>query len=251
MTDAVKRIAMWSGPRNISTAMMRSFENRSDTIVWDEPFYAAYLEMTGLEHPMRDAVIAEGETDWRAVIDRVTGPVPDGTRVFYQKHMTHHMLPGIDRSWLSGVVNCFLIRAPESVLASYAAKRADVTLRDIGFVEQAEIFDAIADETGTAPPVIDADDVLADPPGMISALCERCAIPFTEDMLNWPSGRRDSDGVWAAHWYGTVEQSTGFAAPAARPPVVLDDALQSIADQAHPYYDRLHRSRLRPGHGSK
>lgn len=251
MTVGVTRIAMWSGPRNISTAMMRSFENRPDAIVWDEPFYAAYLDMTGLDHPMREAVIADGETEWRKVVDRITGPVPDGTRLFYQKHMTHHMLPEIDRSWLSSVVNCFLIRTPESVLASYAAKRSDVTLRDIGFVEQAELFDAIADETGTAPPVIDADDVLADPRGMLSALCERCAIPFTDDMLSWPEGRRDSDGVWATHWYGAVERSTGFAPPVTRPPVVLGDALRSIADQARPYYDRLHQSRLTPENDSK
>ena len=242
MSDVV-RIAMWSGPRNISTAMMRAFENRADTAVWDEPFYAAYLAMTGIDHPMREEVIAAGPADWREVVARLVGPVPDGVRVFYHKHMTHHMIPAIDRTWIDRVTSCFLIRAPEQVLASYAKKREQVTLADIGFVAQAEIFDRVADRLGTAPPVIDAEDVLRDPRGTLSGLCAACAIPFDEAMLAWPAGRRASDGVWAAHWYATVERSTGFA-PYRPREVTLAPRLAAIAEEAREYYERLRPYRL-------
>lgn len=245
MTRDIKRIAMWSGPRNISTAMMRAFENRPDTIVWDEPFYAAYLQETGLDHPMRGEVIAAGERDWRAVADRIVALQPADANVFYQKHMTHHMVPGFDRDWLSEVTNCFLIRSPEAVLASYSAKRADVTLRDIGFVEQAEIFDQVSDRLGAPPPVLDADDVLNDPRGILTALCEFCDIQFHEGMLQWPPGRRSSDGIWAAHWYGAVEQSTGFARPRPKGPAILNDRLKPIADKARIHYEKLHRFRMK------
>jgi hypothetical protein len=240
--DAV-RIAMWSGPRNISTAMMRAFGNRPDTAVWDEPFYAAYLHMTGIDHPMRAEVIAAGPADWRDVVARLVGPVPDGARVFYQKHMTHHMIPAIDRAWIDRVASCFLIRAPEQVLASYTAKREEVTLADIGLAQQAGIFDRVADRLGTAPPVIDAEDVLRDPRGTLSALCAACAIPFDEAMLAWPAGRRPSDGVWAAHWYAAVERSTGFA-PYRPREVALAPQLAAIAEEARGYYERLRPYRI-------
>ena len=242
MSDVV-RIAMWSGPRNISTAMMRAFENRADTAVWDEPFYAAYLAMTGIDHPMREEVIAAGPADWREVVARLTGPAPGGARVFYHKHMTHHMIEGIDRAWIDRVTSCFLIRAPEQVLASYAKKREQVTLADIGFVAQAEIFDRVAGRLGTAPPVIDAEDVLRDPRGILSGLCAACAIPFDEAMLAWPAGQRASDGVWAAHWYATVERSTGFA-PYRPREVTLAPRLAAIAEEAREYYERLRPYRL-------
>lgn len=243
MSDGVVRIAMWSGPRNISTAMMRAFENRPDTVVWDEPFYAAYLAMTGLDHPMRDEVIAAGPADWRDVVAGLVAPLPGPESVFYQKHMTHHMIPGIDRGWIDRVVSCFLIRDPREVLASYAAKRETVTLADIGFVQQAEIFDAVAERLGAAPPVIDAADVLRDPRAALGALCAACAIPFDDAMLSWPPGRRASDGVWAEHWYAAVERSTGFR-PWRPREVVLDDALAPIAEAARPYYERLRAHRI-------
>ena len=237
------RIAMWSGPRNISTAMMRSFENRGDTAVWDEPFYAAYLNTTGREHPLRYQVIAAGETDWRLVVDAVIGPIPDKKQIFYQKHMTHHMIPGVDRSWLAQVTNCFLIRRPENVLASYTAKHADVTLTDIGFVQQAELFKQVSDALGAPPPVIDAADVLIDPKGTLTRLCAALGITFRENMLSWPAGLRNSDGVWAAHWYGAVEKSTAFAPP--NPDIRdLPPELTSIADAARPHYEELSAHRL-------
>jgi hypothetical protein len=236
-------IAMWSGPRNISTAMMYSFGNRPDCFVWDEPFYGFALATGGRDHPMRDEIIAAGEPDWNRLVAKCLGPPPGGKRVFYQKHMTHHMLPGFERSWISGLTNAFLIRSPERVLASYAKKWSDVSLGAIGFVEQAEMFELVADRIGRAPPVIDADDILTQPRAMIEKLCAACGIAFDEAMLSWPSGPKPFDGVWAPHWYNAVWQSTGFERPA-QPPARLHGGLRAIADAAQPYYERLSRYRL-------
>jgi Sulfotransferase domain len=241
----VVRIAMWSGPRNISTAMMRAFGARADCAVSDEPFYAAYLAATGLIHPMRDEVIASQPTDWREVASALTGPSPEGKPVWYQKHMTHHMLPEFGREWCDKVVNAFLIRAPEAVLASYSKKRADFGLEEIGLPAQVELFDRAADRLGAAPPVIESQDLLADPRGVMTALCEACGIPFDPAMLSWESGRRATDGVWAPAWYEAVERSTGFAEPSPEVSLAeLPDALKAVALAARPYYDRLARHRL-------
>jgi len=236
------RIAMWSGPRNISTAMMRSFENRPDTQVVDEPFYAAYLAATGLDHPMRDDVLASQPRDWRAVVSSLGAF--DGS-VIYEKHMAHHMLPDFRLDWIADCRNAFLIRNPAEVLASYAAKRAEVSLEDIGVARQHEIFDREAQRLGFAPPVVLGADVLNNPRGMLAALCAAFDIPFREEMLAWPAGSRESDGVWAPAWYDSVERSTGFEAPQkpAYPPLPGD--LLAIADQARPHYEALERHRLR------
>ena len=239
------RIAMWSGPRNISTAMMRAVENRPDACVIDEPFYAVYLDRTGVDHPMRAESLASQPTNWRLVVREVLGPLSEGRTVFYQKHMTHHMVEGVGLDWMAQCRNAFLIRSPERVLASYAAKRPDVVLEDIGFVRQAELFDLEADRLGMAPPVIDADDVLADPPRVLTALCAALGIPFKTAMLRWPPGPRATDGVWAPVWYGAVERSTGFSPPVQASPV-LDARLARIADAARPCYEQLARYRLAP-----
>jgi hypothetical protein len=236
-------IAMWSGPRNISTAMMYSFGNRPDCFAWDEPFYAFSLKNHGNDHPMRDEIIAHHESDWDTLVKTCLARPPEGKSVFYQKHMTHHMLKGFDRGWILPLTNAFLIRRPERVLASYTRKWADVSLRDIGFVEQAEIFDLVADRLGRAPAVIDADDVLADPRRTLGRLCAACAIPFDDHMLSWPKGPKSFDGVWAPHWYNAVWASTGFGTPEARA-IELSPPLAKIADAAQPYYQRLRQYKL-------
>lgn len=238
--DTTVRIAMWSGPRNISTALMRAWENRADTAVWDEPLYACYLAKTGLAHPMREEILAAYETNWRRVAARLVGPAPDGAAVFYQKHMTHHLLPSIGRDWLAGLRHGLLIRSPEEVLASYAAKRQEVAADDLGFRQQAELFDWLADRAGAAPPVFDAAAILRDPPGALAAMCAAFGVAFDSSMLRWPAGRRASDGVWAPHWYGAVEASTGWQ-PYRPPSAALPAALSRIADECRPHYERLRR----------
>ena len=241
------RIAMWSGPRNISTAMMRSFGNRPDTSVSDEPFYAAYLAATGHRHPLRDEILASQPQDWRRVAAAMTGPVPDGRPVWYQKHMTHHMVEGFGLDWIDHVSNVFLLRSPEAVLASYVEKRQSVTLEEIGLPRQVELFERVADRLGEAPPVIDAQDVLADPSGTLSRLCARCRIVFDPAMLAWPAGRRASDGVWAPAWYDKVEASTGFG-PVRREVSLADlpDPLKRLAEAARPLFEKLSRHRDAP-----
>ncbi|MDF7773726.1 HAD family hydrolase [Sphingomonas sp. AOB5] len=239
------KIAMWSGPRNISTAMMRSFENRDDSEVSDEPFYAAFLAKTGAQHPMFEEVLASQPNDWRDVAAAMAGPAPGGSPVWYQKQMCHHMLPEFGLEWMAGCTNAFLIRPPEQVLASYLAKRTVVTLDDIGVVRQNEIFDLVCDRTGSVPPVIEGSDVLADPRAALSGLCAALGIPFSEKMLSWPAGRRASDGVWAPAWYDAVERSTGFNPPARFATFDdLPDTLKPVAEAARPYYERMAQHKL-------
>ena len=241
---AVARLAVWSGPRNISTALMRSWGNRPDTLVVDEPLYAHYLEATGLEHPGRDEVVAAGEVDWRRVVATLLGPVPDGTRVFYQKHMAHHLLPGIDRDWLAGLTNVLLIRDPREVVASYVRARRDVAAEDIGLPQQARLHDELA-AVGRPPPVIDAGDFLARPEAYLRALCAHVGVAFTDRMLAWAPGPRDTDGVWGRHWYAAVWASTGFAPPRPGAPR-LAGPHAAVAERCLPLYARLHEARWVP-----
>jgi len=238
------RIAMWSGPRNISTAMMRAWGNRPDTFVIDEPFYAYYLKATGKQHPGADEIIAFGETDWRKVIEQLTGPIPNVRRIFFQKQMAHHLLPEVDREWLGAVTNCFLIRDPREVIASYIKKREDPALPDLGFIQQAEILDFVRIRTGSIPPIVDAKDVLENPERMLRLVCEAVGIEFSESMLSWPPGLRQTDGVWARHWYGEVAKTTSFQPYRARRSKVPAH-LREIYDRCSEYYDRFYEYRLR------
>ena len=237
------RIAMWSGPRNISTAMMRAWGNRPDTLVSDEPFYAFYLKATGKEHPGADEVIASEETYWRKVVERLTGPILDGKRIFYQKQMTHHLLPEIDREWIVGMTNCFLIRDPREVILSYLKKQGDPTLEDLGFVQQAEIFDWVRARTSSIPSVIDASDVLQNPERILRLLCTAVGVEFDGSMLSWPSGLRETDGVWARYWYGEVAKSTSFEPDKPREGIV-PHRLHELHEQCREYYERLYEYRL-------
>jgi len=238
------RIAMWSGPRNISTAMMRAWGNRADTFVVDEPFYAFYLRATGKQHPYADEVIASGDTDWRRVIARLTGPIPDGKPVFFQKQMAHHLLPEVDREWLGAVTNCFLIRDPREVIASYIKKREDPALQDLGFTQQVEIFDLIRTRVKATPPVLDARDVLENPERMLRLLCDAVGIEFGESMLSWPAGLRETDGLWARHWYGEVAKTTSFQ-PYHPKEVNVPDHLREIHERCRVLYEKLYEYRLR------
>ena len=240
------RVAMWCGPRTISTAMMRAWENRPDTVVSDEPLYACYLERTGLAHPGREEIIESQSTDYRALTEVLSGPTPDGKSIWYQKHMAHHLLPGMDRSWMEGLDHCLLIRDPKAVVASYARARPDVTLADIGIVQQLELARWLRKEGGHTVTVIDSRDVLEKPAAMLKALCRRLGVPWTEKMLHWPAGPRASDGVWAPHWYASVERSTGFA-PYPHRDVQIDSGLQSIVDESMQAYRQLHEERLQVG----
>ena len=237
------RLAMWSGPRNISTAMMRAWENRGDCVVVDEPLYAHYLAQTGLDHPGREAVIAAGETDWRKVAARLVGPVPEGKAIWYQKHMTHHLLPHMGREWLGALTHVFLIRDPREVLLSYIRSRPRVTAEDIGVLQQLEIFEYVQQLQGITPPVIEADGFLKAPATQLRALCERLDIAFTPRMLSWPPGPRASDGVWAPHWYAAVLRSTGFEPYRERDRRVAPE-FRAIIDEVMPAYETLFAQRL-------
>ncbi len=199
------RIAMWSGPRNLSTAMMYAFGNRTDFAVWDEPFYAPYLAATGADHPMKEEIIAAHETDPMVVARGCLDSIPAEKPHFYMKHMPHHMVVGFPLGWASDCVNIHLIRHPARVIASYGAKRDQMTLEDIGFTHQARLYD----ELGGI--VIDSADIRADPEKMLRKLCEAINLAFDPAMLHWPAGPRAEDGIWAKHWYNAVHQSNGFA----------------------------------------
>lgn len=224
---------------------MRAWENRGDCAVWDEPLYPYYLKKTGIDHPGADEVIASGETDWRKVVNQITGPVPGGHPIFFQKHMTHHLLEEIDRGWLDEVSNCFLIRDPREVIASYSRTRANVVIDDVGIVQQAEIFEYVSARSNRAPAVIDARDVLEDPESALELLCAAVGVAFTPRMLSWPAGPRESDGAWARYWYDSVIASTGFK-PYQRKSVHLSPELEAMAEACEPHYRKLHHRRLVP-----
>jgi hypothetical protein len=231
------RVAMWSGPRNISTAMMRSWENRPDTTVVDEPFYAAYLQQTGLDHPGRDEVIASQPTDPLEVVRQLLGD--DSAPVHYAKHMTHHILRDWPLDWVTDFRNVLLIRDPVEVVASYVRSRDSCEPEDIGLLQQVRLLEALPEE----PPVIDAGDFLRDPESHLRWLCDWLGIEFTDRMLSWPAGPRESDGVWAPYWYGVVVRSTGFE-PWRPRRVVLNEHDAAVARACKHAYEKLYATRL-------
>jgi hypothetical protein len=238
------RIAMWSGPRNLSTALMRSFGNRADTFVSDEPFYGCFLKASGAPHPMREAVIAAMDCDWSSVSRAISGPAPEAKPVWYQKHMWHHMVGPIGHEDFGGdFTHAFLIREPAGMIASYLRKREAAVFEDFGLDRQADFFAREADRLGEAPPVVDAGHVLADPEGTLTALCARLGLAFDPAMLSWPPGRRATDGPWAPHWDQVVEASTGFGPPEEAPADLPDDA-RRLAERCQPYYQRLAAHRI-------
>lgn len=233
----MKAIAMWSGPRNISTAMMRSWENRPDTKVVDEPLYAYYLKTTGIIHPGNDEVLASQPNDWQTVANELTQEFTDAD-IYYQKHMSHHLLDEIELGWLDKLTNCFLIRDPRYVVASYSKAREEVVADDLGFRQQVKLFNYLKNQNGETPLVIDSHRFLKNPKAHQEKICHRLSIPFFDEMLSWPAGKRDSDGVWAPYWYATVEQSTGFQ-PFKEKTINLNKHLAAVAEECDHYYQQL------------
>lgn len=229
---------MWSGPRNLSTAMMYAFGSLPDFSIWDEPFYGPYLAMTGVDHPMRDQILAAHETDPARVAARCADPANFGSGRVYMKHMAHHMIDGMPLDWAKSCVNVHLIRHPARVIASYLNKRQSIKLEDIGFDRQAQLFDQLGGV------VIDSFDIRQDPKGALMALCPAIGIPFDPAMLTWPAGGRAEDGIWAAHWYGAVHRSTGFDGPEGPLPEIPKQH-QSLLNEALSLYDKLQAKRLR------
>ncbi|HEV2374191.1 MAG TPA: hypothetical protein VGS19_18795 [Streptosporangiaceae bacterium] len=246
MSTAPARIAMWSGPRTLSTALMRSFASRADTVVIDEPLYGFYLTQTGLDHPGRDEIIASMPCDWREVLDRLrAGALPAGRTICYAKHMTHHLLPEVDRAGLDGMRHAFLIRNPWRLLASYAKVRRHPTLAGLGLAQQVEIFRRFGG------PVIDSADLAARPRQALEALCAALGIGFDPAMLSWPPGPASFDGVWGRYWYDRVWASTGFGDAGAgsreadgSSQTGLPPELEQLAARCQPYYAELAAHRL-------
>lgn len=241
----VTRIAAWSGPRNISTALMRSWGSRSDTAVVDEPLYAYWLEATGAPHPGRDEIVRAYPTSWQQVVDRLTGPVPGGKPIWFQKHMTKHVLDEVPLDWLDGFRHLFLVRDPAEVVVSFARVH-EVDLVETGLPQQVRLFEHVRATTGRVPPVVDARDVLTAPRAMLEAMCDALAVPFDPAMLSWEAGRRPTDGIWAPWWYGAVERSTGFA-PYRPATEDVPAHLQPLLARCRPLYDHLAQHRLTVG----
>ncbi|MGI9428219.1 MAG: hypothetical protein ACR2NM_06145 [Bythopirellula sp.] len=236
-------IAMWSPPRTISTALMRSWENRPDTFVCDEPFYSYFLKATGDPHPLANQIIAQHDHRWQSVVSWLTGPVPEGYQIFYQKHMAHHLLPEIDREWLDHVTNCFLIREPHEMLTSYVKKHGLPRLENTGYPQMLEIFHHVRSQSGAIPPVIDSRELLENPPKVLRLLCASLGVQFSDDMLAWPSGPRVTDGVWGDHWYKEVLVTTSFGPYRPKPDAVPDE-LSDVLKRCEDLYQELFDYRL-------
>jgi len=236
-------IAMWSGPRNISTAMMYSFDNRRDCFAIDEPLYAHYLTQTGIHHPDAGKVIAHYESDSAKVVDYLTGQIPGDASIWYQKHMCHHILPGMDTDWLDPLSNCFLLRDPREVLLSLARITDEVSLWSTGLPQQVRLMELVAKSSGRIPPILDSRDILEDPEGILRLLCDEIGIDFSDRMLSWKAGPRQCDGIWGEHWYDSVWSSTGFAPYRPRRGELTPEH-EAILEQATPLYESMHRLRL-------
>jgi hypothetical protein len=236
---------MWSGPRNISTALMRSWGNRPDTWVCDEPLYAHYLLSTGIRHPGREETLRAHESDWRRVVAGLVGPVPGERAIYYQKHMAHHLLGHIERGWLKLLAHCFLIRRPREMLASLIKRYPEACVTDTGLPQQVELFRQIRRWSNRVPPVVDSRDLLCDPRGMLRALCAAVGVDFDTRMLSWPPGPRETDGAWAPYWYGAVNATTTFV-PYRAKDCAVPAGYEAMLSECETYYEELSVHRLSP-----
>lgn len=224
---------------------MRSWGSRADTVCSDEPLYAHYLAETGFEHPGREEILERCETDPERVIGGLTGPLPPGKSVWYQKHMAHHMLPDVPREWMAGFRNVLLIREPDAMIVSLAKVLGTFGPEETGLPQQAKLDITIRELTGGLAPVIDSRDVLEHPEAMMRALCEAVGVGFDPAMLGWEPGPRPEDGVWAKHWYENVWKTTTFGRYTCRIEPVPDH-LVGVAEECRAIYELLHARRLRP-----
>ena len=243
MKNSPKKIGMWSGPRNISTALMRSFENRSDTAVLDEPFYAYFLNETGIKHPIYKQVIQTYETSWKNISNTLTGPIPNGKSIWYQKLMTHHWVKNAPLDWLEKIHNCFLIRNPKQVIISYLKIHNNITPELIGLPQQLHIFNTVVKKTNKIPIVISSEDILENPKLMLELLCNLLDIPFSDQMLQWPKGTRDSDGIWGEYWYKNVVQTTSFKKPLNQTEK-MSDRLANLLEECMSYYKQMEKYKI-------
>lgn len=243
-SDQVIRIGMWSGPRNLSTALMRSWESRRDTIVHDEPFYASYLDRTGIDHPIRQETIAVGTIDPNEVIAELLRELPDST-IYYQKHMAHHLPPGLMLDWILQLRNCILIRDPNQMLSSLLKRIPGARLEDTGLPQQHMLLDFLTEQLEERPPIVDSRDILENPEGMLRAICYRLGVRFDPAQLSWKAGIRNTDGPWARHWYGSVISSTGFG-PYVEKEIQIPVEKLDLLEQCIDLYEPLHQERLRP-----
>ena len=226
--------------------MMRSWGNRPDAIVCDEPLYAHYLHSTGLDHPGAEETVATHESDWRKVVAWLTGPLPDGKSVFYQKQMAHHLLSNIELDWIASLANCFLIREPREMITSLIEFIPEPRVEDTGLPQQVRIFEMVRDQTGNTPPVLDSRDVLENPRGILGQLCSKIGLEFRDEMLAWPPGLRDTDGVWAKHWYAKVEHTTTFA-PYRPKSDTVPESLREVLAECNELYRQLYQHRITAG----
>ncbi len=233
--SAPLRLNLWSGPRNVSTALMYAFAQRADTRALDEPLYGHYLARSGAPHPGAAEVMAAMDCDGARVVRRVLlGPCDRS--VLFCKHMAHHLLD-LDRGFLEQGVNVLLTRHPREVLPSLAKNLESPTLRDAGYAVQVELLEAEL-ARGVAPIVLDARLTLEDPEGVLRALCARVGLAFDPAMLRWAPGPKPFDGVWAPHWYANAHRSTGFK-PYRAPIKAVPGALAAVYEACLPYYERL------------
>jgi len=235
---------MWSGPRNISTALMRSFGNRPDTYISDEPFYAYYLHRTNENHPAKEKIISTGQTNWNLVVQKLVGDIPNNKNIWYQKHMAHHNFPENNLDWIKEMENIILIRNPKDVIFSYIKKYKLKNSFQLGYTQQMQLYNILQDYNKCEPIIIDSEDLLENPKKILKKLCKKCNIPFYSKMLSWPKGTRETDGVWGEYWYKKVQNTTHFL-----PPIENNKSIpvkyEKIFLDCMQYYKKLYKQRMR------
>ncbi len=233
--ELIKRICLWSGPRNMSTAFMYSWAQRPDTVVVDEPLYGYYLQKTGVDHPGREEIMAAMDCDRDRVVAQMTSGIYPAPLVFF-KHMAHHMVE-VDYHMMAPLHNLFFIRSPRQVLTSYAQVITHPVSEDVGIEKQYELY-RFATEKGYKTWVLDSGQLLQSPSLVLQKLCAAMEIPFYPEMLHWQPGARPEDGVWARYWYANVHRSQGFA-PQKEDNRPLPPHLEPLCQKLQPVYEQL------------